>query len=55
VHEHQRVLDYVEACHPDVVALLEVDQKWIESLAPLDKTFSHAMKDVREEPRLLLF
>ncbi len=47
--QYQKVLDYVEACHPDVVALLEVDDAWMGALAPLNASFPHTVKAVRDD------
>ncbi len=47
--QHERVIEYVRACNPDIVALLEVDDLWMKSLAPLDAAYAHAVREKRED------
>ncbi len=47
--QHQLVLELIEREDPDVILLLEVDRRWMESLRSLDDRYAHAIASPRED------
>jgi endonuclease/exonuclease/phosphatase (EEP) superfamily protein YafD len=47
--DKQRVLDYLMASDADVISLVEVDQKWLAALAPLQAKYPYHVADPRPD------
>lgn len=47
--QKQQVLETIESHNPDLLLLVEVDQKWLEALAPLREVMPHTVDQPREE------
>jgi len=47
--DRQAVLDYLLQSDADVVVLLEVDQAWMEALAPLQASYPHQLSEPRSD------
>ena len=47
-HFH-RVLELIERENPDVILLLEVDQRWMEAMRPLDAAYPHSISSPRTD------
>jgi len=47
--DHHAVLRYIEAEDPDLIVLLEVDQRWIAALRPLAARYPHKLELPRDD------
>lgn len=47
-HNHEAVRRAIEHSTPDIVALLEVDQRWITAMADLERNYPHSIKEPRD-------
>jgi endonuclease/exonuclease/phosphatase (EEP) superfamily protein YafD len=42
--QYGRLLEVVERANPDLILAVEIDQPWMEALAPLDERYPHAVR-----------
>ena len=42
--EYGRLLELVQRVRPDILLAVEIDQPWMDALAPLDKDYPHAVR-----------
>ena len=47
--DHQRLLDLIEAEQPDLIALMEVNARWMAALQPLIRDWPHHISRSRED------
>jgi endonuclease/exonuclease/phosphatase (EEP) superfamily protein YafD len=48
-HEHDKVLEFVKSADPDLMIILEVNNRWMNELAGLAKEYPHHRTRVRED------
>ncbi len=53
--EYKRLLEQVKKQDPDVVFLVETDEKWNKAMQPLEKNYPHQLKEPQDNTYGLLF
>ncbi len=51
----QGVIDQIQSVDPDVLLLMETDEKWAEALAPVVSQYRHSLSDIQPEAFGMIF